>query len=198
MITIHKGLLQSQRTEAAALYWEAFGGKLGTVLGPSNKALGFLEAVIRADHCYVAQSPEGQLLGLAGFKSPSGSFAGGSIHDMSRVYGWWGAQWRSLALWSLSRETDNNRFLIDGISVTRHARGIGIGTALLAALYAEAEQRGYDAIRLDVIDSNWRAKALYERENFIPIRTQGIGPLRHLFGFASVTTMVRPITPFNV
>ncbi len=193
MIAIAKGFPASQRAQAAALYWEAFGGKLDTVLGPENRALRFIAETLRPDHCFTATDPEGRLLGIAGFKSPEGAFVGGSPDGMRQVYGRIGAAWRGAALWMLSHEVDNHRFLVDGIAVTREARGQGIGTALLDALCTEGQRRGYGSIRLEVIDSNWRARALYERQGFMPLRTESMGLLRHVFGFAAATTMVRPL-----
>ncbi len=187
------GLPAALRPDAAHLYWQAFGGKLGRVLGPDPLALAFLTRVIREDHCWVALTPAGELLGLAGFKSTAGSFAGGAMADMRAVYGWWGSQWRAAALWWLSRETDNERFLIDGICVARAVRGQGVGTALIAALCAEARARGYASIRLDVVDTNWRARALYSRLGFVATRTETLGPFRHIFGFSAATTMVKPL-----
>jgi ribosomal protein S18 acetylase RimI-like enzyme len=64
---------------------------------------------------------------------------------------------------------------------------------LLGALYREAAERGYRSIRLDVIEDNFRARALYERQGFRAVRTEELGLLRFLFGFASSTTMVRPL-----
>lgn len=191
--TLHRGLPEGLRDSAARVYWEGFGGKLGAVLGPETRALAYLRRVIRADHCLVALDSDGALVGLAGFKSPQGSFAGGTIDDMAQVYGWWGSRWRAGALWMLGHDVDNARFLVDGLSVTRAARGQGIGRALLMALCDEAHTRGYDAIRLDVIDTNWRARALYEREGFVAVQTERTGLVRHLFGFAAATTMVRPL-----
>lgn len=190
---IRQGLPQALRAEAARLYWQAFGGKLGRVLGPDFQALAFLNRVIREDHCFVALAPSGDLLGLAGFKSLEGNFAGGGMADMRAVYGWWGSQWRAAALWWLSREVDNDSFLIDGICVAAPARGAGVGSALVAALCAEAQARGYPSIRLDVVDTNHRARALYERLGFSATRAQTLGPLRHLFGFSTAITMVRPL-----
>jgi hypothetical protein len=43
------------------------------------------------------------------------------------------------------------------------------------------------------VDTNPRARALYERRGFVLDRTTGIGPLRLIFGFRSAHTMVRPI-----
>ncbi|MEZ5798093.1 MAG: GNAT family N-acetyltransferase [Paracoccaceae bacterium] len=160
MIRLTRGFTPEQRPAAARLYWEAFGGKLGPVLGPEPRALAFLNRVLREDHCFAASAADGTLLGIAGFKSPRGGFAGGGAEDMRAAYGRFGALWRSLLLWTLSHDVDNHRFLVDGIAVTRAARGRGIGSALVQALCDEGRARGYASIRLEVIDSNWRARAL--------------------------------------
>jgi ribosomal protein S18 acetylase RimI-like enzyme len=194
-VTIFRGLHPHLRPRAARLYWEAFGGKLGRVMGPDAKALAFFERVIRGDHCLAAlDATTGELIGIAGFKTPQGNFAGGGWADLAAVYGTFGGRWRGLLLWALSGDVDNDRFLIDGLCVARQHRGKGVGSRLLAALYDEAAARGYRSIRLDVVDANWRARALYEREGFVATRTETIGVLRHLFGFASSTTMTRPLT----
>ncbi len=192
-VTIRRGLPEHLRPDAAALYWQAFGGKLGRVMGPTPRALRFLQRVIRADHAMVALDADGQLLGLAGFKTPAGSFAGGTTGDLHAVYGTLGLLWRLPLLALLSREIDNDRFLLDGICVAPAARGLGIGSALMAAIETEAQTRGYAYVRLDVIDSNWRAKALYERLGYLAIKTDHLGLLRHAFGFDAAVTMVKPL-----
>ena len=192
-LTLQHGLPRDQRRAAAELYWQAFGGKLGRVLGPDAAALSYLERVIRDDHVFVALQ-DGHLMGLAGFRTAEGSFAGGTADDLRAVYGRAGAPWRGVLLRLLGREVDNARFLMDGICVAPEARGRGIGSRLVEAVCAEASARGYAEVRLDVIDTNWRAKALYERLGFAVAGEERIGPLRHIFGFHSATTMVRRIT----
>lgn len=192
-ITIQHGLPPHLRSHAAQLYWQAFGGKLGRVLGPERLALALLNRVMRNDHAIVAVSDQGALLGMVGFKSPEGAFAGGGFADLRHVYGMAGATWRVALLWLLERELDNDRFLMDGICVADFARGQGVGTALLDAIYTEGRKRGYPSVRLDVIDTNARARALYERQGFAPTRTSHIGLLRLVFGFSAATTMVRPL-----
>lgn len=192
---VRLGLPEHLRAQAAALYWQAFGSKLGRVLGPDDRAIAFLQRVMRADHCICAISDDGQLLGIAGFKSPHGSFAGGSGQDLRVIYGRIGAAWRQGLLGMLQSEIDNDRFLVDGICVARDQRGRGIGGALVAALISQARDRGYPAIRLEVIDTNIRARALYERMGFAPWRSEAIGPLRHVFGFSRAVTMVQTVSP---
>lgn len=190
---LHHGLPEGLRDQAAALYWDVFGGKLGRVMGPRPKALRFLNRSIRADHAIVALSQRGDLLGLVGFKSPKGAFAGGDWADLRAVYGWFGAAWRACLLALLSRDVENERFLLDGICVVPQARGQGVGTLLLGALCEEARSRHYGAVRLDVIDTNTRARALYERLGFVAAKTDHLGLLRHVFGFDAATAMVKTL-----
>lgn len=189
------GIPHSNRDEAAALYWEAFGEKLGFVLGPKYRALQFITSVLRSDHGICAIDDRGRLLGVAGFKTTKGALVSGEFHDLRRVYGWVGASIRILMLAALERDTENERFLMDGIFVAPEARGQGVGTSLLDAVCDEAKRRGYAQVRLDVIDTNPRAKSLYLHEGFKVVSTQKIGVLRHIFGFRSSTTMVRDIFP---
>ncbi len=192
-LTILRGLPRDQRRAAAGLYWQAFGGKLGHVLGPDDRALEFLDRVIRADHAIAALDGNGTLVGLAGFKTAQGAFAGGSFADLRAVYGLVGALWRAALLRLLGRQIDNARFLMDGICVARNARGRGVGSRLVEAICDEARARGYAEVRLDVIDTNFRARALYERLGFHAAGVEHLGPLRHVFGFRSATMMLRRI-----
>jgi ribosomal protein S18 acetylase RimI-like enzyme len=186
-----KGIPTKDRPAAAALYWEAFGSKLGRVMGPAPRARVFIENVLCPDHGISAHAADGTLLGVVGFKTAQGALVGGSFSDFRAVYGYFGATWRALLLALLERDIENERFLMDGIFVAPQARGQGVGSRLLDAVAAEATLRGYREIRLDVIDSNHRARALYERSGFVAVGSQHMGPLKHLFGFDSATTMVR-------
>jgi ribosomal protein S18 acetylase RimI-like enzyme len=78
---------------------------------------------------------------------------------------------------------------MDGIFVSASARGQGVGTMLLDAVRVKAIDFGLARIRLDVIDSNPRARALYERQGFVALETSETGLFRHVFGFRSSTRM---------
>lgn len=192
-VTVQLGLPEHLRADAARLYWQAFGGKLGKVMGPEARALRFLTRVIRADQVIIATGADGRLLGIAGFKTPRGSFAAGQAQDMTAIYGPFGSLWRRTLLGWLSDGVDNEHFLLDGLCVDATARSQGLGTALMRAICAEARLRGYASVRLDVIDSNPRAVELYKRLGFNVTNRQSIGPLRWVFGFAGAFTMVRAV-----
>ena len=187
------GIPDANRAEAAALYWDAFGEKLGFTLGPKYRALIFITQVLRSDHGICAFGDDGRLLGVAGFKTKHGALVGGGFHDIRRVYGWVGASIRIMLLASLERDVENDRFLMDGIFVAPESRGKGVGTALLKAVYAEARARGYQQVRLDVIDTNPRARALYLQEGFEELGTRQVGILRYIFGFSASTAMIRDV-----
>ena len=190
---IEHGFDEAERPLVAEMYWAAFGDKLGRVMGPKARAVGFIEDVLDPTHALCARDSIGTLLGVAGFKTYESALVGGAWSDMVRHYGRWGSLWRAGLLALLERDTENQRFLMDGIFVTTAARGHGVGTALLDAICDEAKTRGYKEVRLDVIDSNPRARALYDREGFVAGGVQRLGPLRYVFGFESATTMIRRV-----
>lgn len=192
-VTLQFGLPDRLRADAARLYWQAFGSKLGAVMGPEPRALRFLMRVIRADQVITALGPDGALLGIAGFKTPRGGFASGQTDDLRVIYGAFGAWWRKALLGRLSDEVDNRRFLLDGLCVDEPAQGQGLGTSLLNAICTEARLREFSAVRLDVIATNTRAIALYRRLGFEVVGCQDIGLLRFVFGFSSALTMVRQL-----
>ncbi len=191
---IEHGFTPEDHAVIAELYWQAFGGKLGRVMGPTPKALAFIRMVLDPTHGICARDASGCILGVVGFKTIKGALVGGGWSEMRRAYGIWGAAWRSALLSLLERDVDNERFLMDGIFVAPDARSKGVGTALLTAIAEEAARRGYAKLRLDVIDGNLRARALYEREGFVAVDEQHLGPLRYLFGFERATTMVRDVS----
>ncbi len=187
---LQPGLPEAARGDAARLFWRAFADKLGRVMGPEATALRFLERVMDGGHAISAVDPAGRLLGIAGFKTADGAFVDGGLRDLAACYGWLGTAWRAPLLQLLERDVEPGSLLMDGIFVNENARGQGVGSALLDAIREVAQARGLESVRLDVIDTNPRARALYERKGFAPTASTDIGPLRHLFGFSQSTTMV--------
>ncbi len=180
-------------TEAARIHFEAFEGKIGGLLGRDGRGAGFFSDIINPEFGLCAISNDGRkLLGVAGFKTSEGSLIDGNLDDIRRHYGWFGGLWRGLVLSVLERQLESDCLLMDGIAVSPSMRGRGIGSALLENVVDVARTLGKSRVRLDVIDSNPRARTLYERQGFVAGKVQSLGPLKHIFGFESATTMVRP------
>ena len=187
---IEPGFEDHERPAVAALYWQAFGAKLAVPMGPKAKALTFLENALDPAFALVARDANGAVAGVAGFKTSDGAMVGGGLRDLAAVYGWLSTLWRAPILALVERDLAQDVLLMDGICVAATARGQGLGTALLTAIKEEARQRGCATVRLDVIDTNPRARALYERQGFEQIASENLGPLRWIFGFRSSAKML--------
>jgi len=183
------GFEDHERDLVAQMYWQAFGQKLGRVLGPDARGEAFVHALLDPSHAICVRSTDGTILGVVGFKTYESALVDGKWNDMVNHYGMFGAVWRAALLSMLGRDLENKRFLMDGIFVRDTARGQGVGTLLLNAFADEARRRGYSEIRLDVADNNTRARSLYERRGFVALPAQRLGILRLFFGFQSATPM---------
>jgi GNAT superfamily N-acetyltransferase len=191
---INPGFSPVHRKQIAHMFWQAFRGKLGLIMNPEEKALAFVEAVANPNFAISALDQDGTLLGVAGFKTAQGGFIGGELADLAKPYGWLGALWRGLVLAFLERSLEKDILLMDGIFVDEAARGKGVGSALLLAIKDKAAELSCSQVRLDVIDINPRARALYERQGFVAQETEDIGFLRHIFGFQKATKMLYEVS----
>ena len=189
-ILIEQGLRPAHRAAAAALFWEAFRDKLEAVMQPEVRALAFLRSAVDPAHAISAVAADGALMGIVGFKTRSGGFVGGGTRALCSAYGPIGGIWRGLVLSVLDRPVEPGSLMMDGIFVTDTARGQGVGTALLAAIKQKARDFGCTSVRLDVIDRNERARALYVRNGFVAQETSQTGLFGHIFGFQSSTRMI--------
>jgi ribosomal protein S18 acetylase RimI-like enzyme len=191
-VTVGRGVAPDQREPVAALYAEAFAGKLRPALGGPERAVPLLAAQLDADRFLVAAAGD-RVLGVLGFhERGTGAFAVGYRALAARYRG---ALLRLALLAPLERRPAPGELLLDGVCVHRDARGRGIGTLLLDAAADLARARGDHAVRLSVVDSNPRARALYERLGFVAGRTERLGVLGHLYGVRAATTMVRAVAP---
>lgn len=192
---IETGFPERQRAQVAALFWQAFSGKLGRVMAPETRAIAFIEHALCPEHALTAQSPQGALLGVAGLKTLQGGLISGSFSDLAKFYGTMGALWRGPLLDLTDSPLSRSQMLLDGLFVESGSRSSGVGSALIQAVIDEARRRGLSEVRLEVVDTNLRARALYERHGFVPAGRSNLRIFRPLFGFHHSTTMSFPVAP---
>ncbi|MFD3659156.1 GNAT family N-acetyltransferase [Streptomyces sp. NPDC058659] len=190
---VRRGVPEDGAARVAALYWEAFGRKLGAALNPPDKARAFLTAHLHHDRA-VTVLVDGEVAGVAGYRLGGRGLLGGGAGDVLSAYGVLRGLHRVALLALLERSPAPGELVMDGIAVAPGHRGAGIGTMLLREITAVAAEAGSRRIRLDVIDVNPRARALYERHGFVAVHTERTPYLRELMGFGAVTTMHRPVT----
>jgi ribosomal protein S18 acetylase RimI-like enzyme len=191
-VTLRRGVPAGAERQAAELYWNAFGRKLGPALNPPDKAVPFLAAHLNADRAVCALL-DGQLVGLAGYQLGGRALTGGSAAAVLRAYGLLRGLRRLLLLALFERHPAPGQLVMDGIAVDPRIRGRGVGSLLMEEVAAVAVEHDCREIRLDVIDTNPRARALYERRGFTAVKTERTPYLRGLLGFGAVTTMHRAV-----
>ncbi|MEM6284238.1 MAG: GNAT family N-acetyltransferase [Chloroflexota bacterium] len=191
-IIITHGLADEHREQAAALYYQAFQQKLGPIFRSDEKALDVLRASLDPNYAIVALHG-GNLAGLAGFKDGNGNFVDIQPEVMTHTFGWPGGWVRLLGLALFYRGFTDGVLLMDGIVVDAAMRGKGTGTLLLDAIIQYAADNGYAHVRLDVVDTNPRARQLYERKGFVAVEEQTYPLTKRFFGFSGSTTMLRQV-----
>jgi ribosomal protein S18 acetylase RimI-like enzyme len=191
MVTIEPLLPESARTAAAELYWDAFGRLLRPVLGTSPQAIAVLADGIDPRRAIVAMDGD-QLVGVIGLHYKEHAFTHLSARSLLRHYGLRGVP-RLAPLVLFNGRPDRDEMRLDGLAVRADRRSQGIGSQLLREAARRAGILGIDVIRLEVVDTNPRARALYEREGYVAVRTERTPYLRRAMGFGEVTTMERRV-----
>ena len=184
------GIPESLRNDAVQLYDEAFGAKFSVAIRDRKVRLQILKDALLLPYA-VAAIADGKLVGLAGYNTLHGALTNGMsagllVQHLGLLSGFWAAMVFSL----YERQPQESELVMDGIAVKSEMRGMGIGSKLLNELKLFASHNGYSRIRLDVIDTNPAARRLYERQGFLPTRTERFEFLRWLLGFGASTTMV--------
>ena len=189
-LIFQRGLPEYFRSSAASLYDEAFGQKFSVAVRSDQKRLSLLEDCFVPEYAIVAIT-DNKLTGIAGYHTPTGSLTGCITYRylVSRL-GFFKGNWAALIFSLYERKPASGELLMDGIAVHRDFRGIGIGSNLLDEISRYARENKYDQIRLDVIETNPRARKLYERKGFKAVKTEKFPYLRWLLGFGRSTTMV--------
>lgn len=190
-ISIIVGIDGGDKLRAAELYEEAFGAKLGIAIKLQAQRINILRDGLNLTHAITVLEGE-YLVGLAGFTTDSAAFTSGiTYRKILRELGFFKGQKAALVLGMFERKARNQKeLLMDGIAVGAEHRGKGYGSKLFAALADYAKDKGYETIRLDVIDTNPDARRLYERLGFVAERTNTFEGLRPWLGFGASTSMV--------
>ena len=180
------------RASAIRLYFNALKEKLEPILSSDGRAQEALASNIATDKCLVAICNE-KLVGIMGIQTNKGGFVNPSLKTMVRIYGLPGGILRMSGLAILHHTTSTDELYVDGVAVASEMRGKGIGSHLFDLLEQAVLKKRIKTISLEVIDTNPRAKALYQRLGFVPVKTQTLWPLNLFVGFPfrSATLMAK-------
>jgi len=199
-IQITTGLTPEQLPQAVALFDKAFERKMSLAIADVTVRRRFFGEIFSGQACLGALK-DGKVIGAAGFQTPTAAFSGGLTGrgvpwaTIRRHFGFFQSIRAALFFKLFERETDAETLLMDGIFVDEEARGLGIGRTLLEAFFVYGAEQGFKKAKLGVIDTNPRAKALYERVGFVVQAKKNMGILKWVLGFGSYYVMIRPIDP---
>ncbi|ENM5776370.1 GNAT family N-acetyltransferase [Vibrio mimicus] len=195
-IHIEKGWDIENSMLIAELYEEAFGLKLYRAIPDKDRRISVISKSFVPDYSFVAYSDK-KLVGLAGFNVVSGSLTGGiGAEGLIEQLGFFRGLWACLVFSLFERKPEKSELVMDGIAVDSEFRGQGIGSLLLDKIVTYAQENGFESVRLDVIDSNPRARKLYESKGFVALKTESFPYLKWLVGFSGATTMKLDLRKF--
>jgi GNAT superfamily N-acetyltransferase len=190
-VNISVGLPPDSTAKIAAMYFDIFSRKLGAVLG-RRAAVAMIADHINADRIIVAIDGE-EIVGIAGLKYNGNGFFAPDRSGFLKHYGPLVGRIRA-SLWaSVQTNPRPHQLLLDGLGVQAELRSRGIGTTLLVAVNRRARELDKTEVILEVVDTNPRAKALYERSGYQTVLTTHRWSFR-LAGFSSAHLMLRRLT----
>jgi GNAT superfamily N-acetyltransferase len=190
-VNISIGLPPASTEKIAGMYFDIFARKLGVVLG-RRTAVAMIANHINADRIIVAIDGE-EIVGIAGLKYNGNGFFAPDRRGFLKHYGPLVGRIRT-GLWaSVQTNPRAHQLLLDGLGVQAELRSRGIGTALLEAVNRRARELDKTEVILEVVNTNPRAKALYERFGYQTVLTTHRWSFR-LAGFSSAHLMLRRLT----
>lgn len=173
-IIVTSELNEQQQVEASKILYHSFSLKfphLWLYNKTENQALKLLKEVLNYKYGVYALS-EGKVVGLLGLDLGAGKrFMSFSLSALTRTFGWLGGLIRyikySFEENFVHTKANEKQSRIHPIAVSQEARGKGVGRILLNAFEQYSRRLGNKAIVLEVVDSNPRAKKLYEQEGYV-------------------------------
>jgi ribosomal protein S18 acetylase RimI-like enzyme len=197
-IVIERGLPDELRDQGVEIFEEAFGPKMRMAVRDREKRMAFMHRAYLADHVVIARRGV-ELLGMAALSARDVPYKGGLMgtswdpRPYRDLLGWPGALWAVWGMRLANYKPKGDELYIDGIAVAPPDRDHGIGTRLLEEAAAIALERGKRFVRLDVIDTNPRAQALYERLGYKITKVQSFRYKERWLGFGGMVSMELPL-----
>jgi ribosomal protein S18 acetylase RimI-like enzyme len=187
-IEIHLGMSEEMRHQAAVICYEGFQTQMESLGVSQSKGIALLERSLDPELALIALHQD-RLVGFVGLQYENRPFFRFQRSHFMQELGWW----RGLLIFLLfnlsATVIQPTEMFINVIVVDASMRGQGIGTSLIEATFEIAQQNQFQAVVLDVVDTNPNAQRLYERMGFVPTKIRKYAYLRHLIGSSAVTTM---------
>jgi ribosomal protein S18 acetylase RimI-like enzyme len=194
MLEILDTLPESLRPRAGQIYYEAFRRKLQPLVGNPAETSRVLTAGLNLNMA-IGALVDGKLMGLAGLHSRKDIFSRVILRDGLEQLGLLRGlyAWGVLNLFGAGAKCPPDHLRIAALAVDAETRGQGLGSQLLAAVFEKARRENYCAVRLEVVNTNQRARELYERSGFVVVESHSYPIRSDWLGFSSDHVMVKTL-----
>lgn len=197
-ITITNKLTEEQKEEASKIYFEAFSKKFANFwLFESDEAIAtscLIDGVHFDRGLYAVL--DGHVVGIMGLDFDKEEYKKLTYQTFRKYYSAWGAFQRvfwNFIIFKLSANVKREKAHVDAVAVDSSSRGMGIGSMLFSKAFEVAKAKNCNKISLTVVDTNPRAKKLYEELGFDVVKVYEYGKSTERAGFTKEILMVKEI-----
>jgi len=167
------------RKSIVKLLLSGVGGKIYPILGKGRKTKKLLEKSLNPENCFIYEE-NGRILGFLAYQNWRHSFLTPSLRKFIATYGFFEGILKTVILLFTGFSFRVNEMHIRSIVVSKSARGRGIGTKLFNAMMSYAKKKKVKTVTLDVVNTNSRAKMLYERLGFSAVKETELWPINKI------------------
>jgi len=164
-IEIADSINKNQRIRAIEILYYAFEQKIRALIKSKEKALAIYNKSLKNDQVFYALL-DGNVVGLIGLQYGNKTFLELKYRDLRKYF----SPLKSYFIYRIYKLTSpkikDDVLRIDSIAVDKSFRSLGIGTQLINKVFEFAKNKGFKEIILEVINTNPKAKTLYERIGF--------------------------------
>ncbi|MCL5073128.1 MAG: GNAT family N-acetyltransferase [Actinobacteria bacterium] len=164
-IEITESISKNQRIRAIEIFYDAFERKIRALIKSKEKAISIYSNSLKNDHVFYALL-NGNIVGLIGLHYKNKTFLDLKYGDIRKYFN----PLRSYFIYRIcklaSPKIKDDVLRIDSIAVDKSIRSQGIGTLLINKVFEFAKNEGFKEVILEVVNTNPKAKALYERIGF--------------------------------
>lgn len=153
----------------------------------------FLEKSFKPELAIVALR-NNHVVGIAGMAFNKGHFISPSLRIFMAEFGFFAGLLKYIIYMTIGvRPYDRGQLLLEAIAIAPNMRGMGIGTLLIEAIEDYAKKRSLTSVRLEVVDTNPKAKKLYDRMGFAETKINRYPFLKNIMGIQTISTMVKQV-----
>jgi ribosomal protein S18 acetylase RimI-like enzyme len=187
-ILITNKVNDEQFGQALEIYYNAFEQKIRPLFKPKEKAIRIYSHAIHPNRVYYALENR-KAVGIIGLQYDDLDFLIYRFDFIKKQYSFFRGLYLYIILNITKMKLEEYTIRIDSIAVDDQCRGQGIGKILINKAIDIAKNRGFKEIILEVVNTNPRAKKLYEKMGFKEKKHKKFYFLTRSFGFSSFYVM---------